>query len=159
MGSNFISANESKTVKRRQSGSANKIYVKCPIIISHYNKGMGGVDLMDQKKVYYEYSNFRNLVQALNGLPMEELDDSIDTHVRWLGNSIANIHNFATLLKHRTRFRPVKPKPVVVDESTDTFLTSYLVGQFRRGATGQTTGGIEERSGETMGTEKEDDHR
>lgn len=55
MGSNFISPNESNTVKRRQSGSATKIDVKCPTMISLYNKGMGGVDLMDQKKVYYEY--------------------------------------------------------------------------------------------------------
>ncbi|XP_049952233.1 piggyBac transposable element-derived protein 3-like [Schistocerca serialis cubense] len=41
-------------MKRRQSGSSEKIDVQCPLMIRKYNKWMGGVDLMDQKKVTYE---------------------------------------------------------------------------------------------------------
>lgn len=51
MGSNFINPNDKITVRRRQAGSAERIIVKCPEMISQYNKGMGGVDLMDQRKV------------------------------------------------------------------------------------------------------------
>lgn len=54
MCTNFISHLIETQVKRRQSGSANKINIPCPLVIQKYNKGMGGVDLMDQKKVYYE---------------------------------------------------------------------------------------------------------
>lgn len=59
LASNFIDPTEVIKVKRRVAGQANKIDIDididCPLIIQHYNKGMGGVDLMDQKKVYYEY--------------------------------------------------------------------------------------------------------
>lgn len=51
---NFLSPIDTDTVKRRKAGSADKIDVKCPKIVSHYNKHMGGVDLMDQRKVCYE---------------------------------------------------------------------------------------------------------
>ncbi|GBP18199.1 PiggyBac transposable element-derived protein 2 [Eumeta japonica] len=51
---NFLSPIEIDTVKRRKAGSADKIDVRCPRIVSHYNKNMGGVDLMDQRKVCYE---------------------------------------------------------------------------------------------------------
>lgn len=42
------------TVQRRQKGSAEKLGISCPKIVSNYNKGMGGVDLLDQRKSYYE---------------------------------------------------------------------------------------------------------
>lgn len=51
---NFISPVPTANVTRRQSGSADRLVVKCPDVIKRYNKYMGGVDLMDQKKVYYE---------------------------------------------------------------------------------------------------------
>ena len=53
MFSNFLNSTES-TVSRRQSKSAEKIQVPCPEIVVAYNKFMGGVDLMDQKKITYE---------------------------------------------------------------------------------------------------------
>ena len=35
------------TVPRRQKGSASKIQVTCPNVIKMYNRGMGGVDIID----------------------------------------------------------------------------------------------------------------
>jgi len=50
MCTNFISLLKETQVKRRQSGSANKINIRCPLVIQKYYKGMGGVDLIDKKK-------------------------------------------------------------------------------------------------------------
>ena len=44
----------SVNVQRRQKGSAEKLGISCPRIVANYNKGMGGVDLLDQRKSYYE---------------------------------------------------------------------------------------------------------
>jgi len=41
-------------VLRRQAGSSEKLCVPCPSIGTTYNKFMGGMDVMDQKKVSYE---------------------------------------------------------------------------------------------------------
>lgn len=51
---NFIPPMEKDTVKRRKAGSGQKIDVPCPLSVIKYNKNMGGVDLMDQRKVAYE---------------------------------------------------------------------------------------------------------
>lgn len=51
---NFISPVPTSSVKRRKSGTAEKINVTCPEVIISYNKHMGGIDLMDQRKVCYE---------------------------------------------------------------------------------------------------------
>lgn len=51
---NFISPLLSGTVKRRQAGTAEKVNVTCPEVVMRYNKYMGGVDLMDQRKACYE---------------------------------------------------------------------------------------------------------
>lgn len=51
---NFISPVPTGTVKRRRIGTAEKINVTCPEVIIYYNKYMGGVDLMDQRKACYE---------------------------------------------------------------------------------------------------------
>lgn len=50
---NFISPVPTSTVKR-QAGTAQKIIVTCPEVVMRYNKYMGGVDLMDQRKACYE---------------------------------------------------------------------------------------------------------
>ena len=41
------------TVPRRQKGSASKNQVSCPDLIKKYNKGIGGVDLIDQRAAAY----------------------------------------------------------------------------------------------------------
>lgn len=51
---NFLSPIPTTTVKRRVQRSGEKINVTCPEIIAKYNNNMGGVDLMDQRKVCYE---------------------------------------------------------------------------------------------------------
>ena len=51
--SNFLSATSYHTVKRRKKGSNEKEAVTSPNVVRQYNSHMGGVDLMDQKKVTY----------------------------------------------------------------------------------------------------------
>ncbi|CAH2108202.1 unnamed protein product [Euphydryas editha] len=51
---NFLSPIPTQVVKRRKIGCAQRLDVTCPDIVCKYNKNMGGVDLMDQKKVTYE---------------------------------------------------------------------------------------------------------
>ncbi|CAH2283293.1 Hypothetical predicted protein [Pelobates cultripes] len=53
--SNFLTCKKDMThVLRRQAGCTEKLHIPCPTIVTIYNKYMGGVDLMDQKKVSYE---------------------------------------------------------------------------------------------------------
>jgi len=54
--SNFMpcSKDDVTHVLRRQAGSSEKLRVPCPSIVTTYNKFMGGVGVMDQKKVSYE---------------------------------------------------------------------------------------------------------
>lgn len=51
---NFLSPIPTQKVKRKQVGSSQSLEIKCPVIVHKYNQNMGGVDLMDQKKVTYE---------------------------------------------------------------------------------------------------------
>lgn len=41
------------SVQRRMKGSSSKVSVSCPDVIKRYNKGMGGVDLFDQRTAAY----------------------------------------------------------------------------------------------------------
>lgn len=50
---NFIYPVPTSTVKRRQAGIARKIIVTCAEVVMRYNKYMGGVDFMDQRKACY----------------------------------------------------------------------------------------------------------
>ncbi|KAG0419488.1 hypothetical protein HPB47_004067 [Ixodes persulcatus] len=52
--SNFISPVQTVLVQRQSAGRKEKMDVHCPLVVKEYNKAMGGVDLMDQKKVTYE---------------------------------------------------------------------------------------------------------
>lgn len=54
MVSNFLSPFPIHEVKRRKKGSSAKVSVSCPNVIKQYNANMGGVDIMDQKKVTYQ---------------------------------------------------------------------------------------------------------
>lgn len=74
---NFLSPVERVTVKRRKAGSADKIDVICPRIVSHYNKNMGGVDLMDQRKVCYEIDR-RSKIKYYLRLFFDLLDISVN---------------------------------------------------------------------------------
>jgi hypothetical protein len=51
LSSNFHSTQET-TVKRTQK-DGNRIEIKCPMVISDYNKYMGGVDKADQRRANY----------------------------------------------------------------------------------------------------------
>ena len=45
---------ETTSVSRWSKASKERIKVSCPVILAEYNKFMGGVDIMDQMKSYYE---------------------------------------------------------------------------------------------------------
>ena len=41
------------TVQRRMKGSSSKTPINCHSVVKIYNKGIGGIDLMDQKTAAY----------------------------------------------------------------------------------------------------------
>ena len=45
--------NDILSVQRREKGSNTKALVPCPKVFKLYNRGMGGVDLMDQRIAAY----------------------------------------------------------------------------------------------------------
>ena len=51
MVSNYLSAFPTTEIKRRKKGSCQKESFKCPAVVKQYNEYMGGVDIMDQKKL------------------------------------------------------------------------------------------------------------
>ena len=55
--SNFLLACPVHEISRRIKGSRTSKIVKCPDVLEKYNQFMGGVDLMDQKKVTYQFSH------------------------------------------------------------------------------------------------------
>ena len=55
--SNYLHAYPLHNVKRRKKGSAEKETVSCPDVVVKYNAYMGGVDIMDQKKVTYQFDH------------------------------------------------------------------------------------------------------
>ena len=64
IGSNVGDSDHISSVLRRQKGASTKSPVSCPILVKHYNHGMGGVDLCDQYTAAYHLdrrSKFRFL--------------------------------------------------------------------------------------------------
>ena len=55
--SNFLSAYPLTQLKRRKKGSKTKQEVSCPAIVKCYNEHMGGEDIVDQKKVTYQFDH------------------------------------------------------------------------------------------------------
>ena len=55
--SNFLQAYPVQKISRKVKGSLTKQAVKCPNVVHQYNQGMGGVDIMDQKKVTYQFDH------------------------------------------------------------------------------------------------------
>ena len=53
LASNIEGMDTCSTVQRRMKGSSSKTPINCPSAVKMYNKGMGGVDLMDQKTAVY----------------------------------------------------------------------------------------------------------
>ena len=61
MAYNYLSAFPTSDVKRRKKGSSQKETFKCPAVVKQYNEYMGGVDIMDQKKVTYQFDHRSNI--------------------------------------------------------------------------------------------------
>ena len=61
MASNYLSAFPTSDVKRRKKGSSQKETFKCPAVVKQYNEYMGGVEIMDQKKVTYQFDQRSNI--------------------------------------------------------------------------------------------------
>ena len=60
MASNYLSGFPISDVKRRKKRSSQKDTFKCPAVVKQYNEYMGGVDIMDQKKVTYQFDHRSN---------------------------------------------------------------------------------------------------
>lgn len=79
------------SVLRRMKGSATKTAVPCPNIVKLYNKGMGGVDLMDQKAAAYRLDR-RSKVRFYLRLFFDLLDVAlVNSHIVYqqLGNELS----------------------------------------------------------------------
>ena len=57
MVSNFLGTHPVDQVHRKSKGNERKVAVDCPAVVRQYNKFMGGVDVMDQKKVTYQFDH------------------------------------------------------------------------------------------------------
>ena len=55
--SNFTATHPVNEVERNMKGSSSKVTTKTPHVVKKYNEFMGGVDLMDQKKVMYQFDH------------------------------------------------------------------------------------------------------
>ena len=55
--SNFLGTHPIEQLQQKSKGKKEKFAVQCPSVIHKYNKLMGGVDLMDQKKVTYQFDH------------------------------------------------------------------------------------------------------
>lgn len=64
-------------VERRLKGSKDKVNIDCPKMVNEYNKYMGGVNLMDQKKVTYEVDR-RSKIKYYLRLFFDLLDISVN---------------------------------------------------------------------------------
>ena len=53
----FLQAYPVQKISRKVKGSQTKQAVKCHNVVHQYNQGMGGVDIMDQKKVTYQFDH------------------------------------------------------------------------------------------------------
>ena len=51
--SNIEDSTKMTTVERKVKGKPDKARIPCPTLVKSYNASMGGVDLLDQMKVYY----------------------------------------------------------------------------------------------------------
>jgi len=90
LGSSVDGIDGSSNVLRRMKGSATKTPVPCPYIIKLYNKGMGGVDLMDKKTAAYRLdrrSKFRFYLRMFFDLVDIALVNSHIVHTK-LGNKL-----------------------------------------------------------------------
>ena len=57
MQSNFLTAFPLYEIKRRKKGTSQKDNFNCPAVMKHYYEHMSGVDIMDRKKVTYQFDH------------------------------------------------------------------------------------------------------
>ena len=69
--SNFLGTDPISQTHRKSKGTAEKVAINCPAVVREYNKHMGGVDLMDQKKVTYQFdhrSKYKYYLRVVNDM-------------------------------------------------------------------------------------------
>ncbi|XP_028659115.1 piggyBac transposable element-derived protein 2-like [Erpetoichthys calabaricus] len=113
--SNFISPIPTITVKRRVAGSANKVDVRCPLVIQKYNQHMGGVDLMAQTKVTYEVDRKARIKYYLC-IFFDLVDISVNNaYIIYL--KINEIYHFHDTPMKRIEFRAALARSLISDFS------------------------------------------
>ena len=86
--SNYVATYPVTSIQRKSKGTDKKAEIDCPAVVKQYNKFMGGVDLMDQKKVTYQFdhrSKYKYYLRIVNDL----LDISIN-NAEIVYNKISN---------------------------------------------------------------------
>ena len=64
--------------RKRLQGSYEKIAISCPIAIQKYNKYMGRIDIMDQRKVSYQFDN-RSKIKYYLRLVFDLIDIAVNS--------------------------------------------------------------------------------
>ena len=64
--------------RKRFQGSYEKIAISFPIAIQKYNKYMGGIDIMDQRKVSYQFDN-RSKIKYYLRLVFDLIDIAVNS--------------------------------------------------------------------------------
>ena len=75
--SNFLSSQPFHEVKRKKKGSSNKEAARCPAVVKMYNDYMGGVGIMDQKKVTYQFDH-RSKIKYYLGVVFDLIDIAVN---------------------------------------------------------------------------------
>ena len=159
IGSNVGDSNQISSVLRRQKGASTKSAVPCPILVKHYNHGMGGVDLCDQYTAAYRLdrrSKFRFYLRIFFDLLDVAMVNSFVVYDKLHPNELSFldfklivsqrlIGSFTTRIRAFPCARPTKRRAVqLVSNESQSHFPEYQ--ETRRRCVYCSVGGIENRT-------------
>ena len=159
IGSNVGDSNQILSLLRRQKGASTKSTVPCPILLKHYNHGMGGVNLCDQFTAAYRLdrrSKFRFHLRIFFDLLDVAMVNSFVVYDKLHPNELSFldfklivsqrlIGSFTTRIRAFPRARPTKQQAVqLVSNESQSHFPEYQ--ETRRRCAYCSVGGIENRT-------------